>query len=97
MFFLSLPLASIDFIAVFFYIGKQRPHGIVKVISYTVLIAVSFVLAYVASSVALFWLSGNIYDEFFSLFLNQIHTISTMVAIVSTFLLVLFLRHKLHK
>jgi hypothetical protein len=95
--FLSVPLAFIDFIAVFFYIGKQRPQGIVKVISYTVFIPVSFVLAYLASSAILFWLMGHIDYDLFSLFPTPVHTISTMVAIVSTFLLVLFLRHKFHK
>jgi hypothetical protein len=37
-------LALIDFLAVFFYIRKQHPHGIARVISYTVLILITFYL-----------------------------------------------------
>jgi hypothetical protein len=43
--FFGLPLTIIDFIAVFFFIKIQHPHGRAKVISYTALIVISLVLA----------------------------------------------------
>ena len=46
-------LALIDFLAVFFYIRKQHPHGIARVISYTVLILIAFYLVQVVIGIFL--------------------------------------------
>jgi hypothetical protein len=92
---LALPIAIIDFIAVFFYIRKQHPQGIAGVIGYTVFIAVSFVLTYVAWSVILLWLLGRIVGSDFSFIVSP--PFSAVIAIDATVLIVLFLRPKFRK
>ena len=42
----GLPLLVIDFIVVLFYVIKQKPHGIVKFISYIILTVVSLMLVF---------------------------------------------------
>jgi hypothetical protein len=44
---LAFPLLIIDFIAVLFYVIKQHPQGIFKVISYAVLAVISWMLLHV--------------------------------------------------
>src|SRR5215211_5250869 len=43
-----LPLAIIDFLAVFFYIRKQHPQGIARITSYTALILITLYLVQLA-------------------------------------------------
>jgi hypothetical protein len=49
-------LAVIDFLAAFFYIRKQHPHGIARVISYIVLILITLYLVQMAFGIILIML-----------------------------------------
>ena len=50
---IGLLLSIITFIVVFTYVIKQHPHGIFKVISYTVLIVISLMLAFLGIGIIL--------------------------------------------
>lgn len=95
---LSLPLAVIDFIALFFYITKLRPQGIVKEISYTAFIAVTFVLTFATSVVVFIFGHVGYYLYDVLLFIpNPTFTLSTVIAIVATLIIVKQFRSKSHK
>jgi hypothetical protein len=51
-----LILMTINFLTVFFYIRKQHPHGIARVISYTVLILITLYLVNVVIAIILIML-----------------------------------------
>jgi hypothetical protein len=53
LYLFGFPLIIIDFIAVIFYIKKQHPQGIGKVISYTVLTVICLILAFFVFGVIL--------------------------------------------
>jgi hypothetical protein len=50
---IALILVLIDFLAVFFYIRKQYPQGIARVISYAALILITFYLVRIAIAILL--------------------------------------------
>jgi hypothetical protein len=95
---LSLPLAIIDFIALFFYIKTLHPQRIAKVISYTAFIAVTFVLTFDTSVVVFFFghVGYYLYDLFFFI-PNPVLTLSAVIATVSTLIIVVLFRSKSHK
>ena len=54
----GFPLLIIDFIALLFFVIKQKPQGIFKVISYTALAVISWMLFHVGIAIV------NIYFSF---------------------------------
>lgn len=89
---MALPLAIIDFIAVFFYFRKQHYKGIIaKDISYTVFIAVSFVLTFVAWYVILIWLHGHM--DIDTLIFIESPPFLLVIPIVATILLTILFHH----
>jgi hypothetical protein len=94
--FFSLPLAIIDFIAAFFFIRTQHPHGKTKIISYIVYIASSFMFSYFVWFNIGYWNLIDIdrYSDFYLFLFNNV--IGVIIAIVATILSVIFLRLKSH-
>lgn len=92
---LALPLAIIDFLAVFFYIHTQHPQGMVKVLSYTAFILVSLVLAFVVWAV--YTPIAQYHDFDLSLIIGNPLFIIAIFVVATSFLIVRYLRQKSRK